>query len=206
MGCDLHFYVEYTDKESVEMEKDGDLFNDEPYKAYWRDFGMKFNPGRNYWMFGLLSKGVRSNFDEGFEPKGIPNYDSLGFSSRNDYTLLISDNERDDEDGRCCTMQQAMRWSTSNFSPSKLYYRNPTDDKPYRVSNPDWHSASWLTLDEYERTIQIYKEKIRKLVEEDPEYNSIEDGILPEYEAILSAMKSLESNGYVTRVVFWFDN
>jgi hypothetical protein len=27
-----------------------------------------------------------------------------------------------------------------------------------------------------------------------------------EYEAILAAMKSLEKNGNVTRVVFWFDN
>ena len=205
MGCDLHLYVEYTDKETLEKEKNGDLNGrNEPIKAYWSNFGGRMNPGRNYWMFGVLSKGVRTDFDDGFEPKGIPDFDSLGYVSRNDYTMYITDNKDDEE--RNTTLSQAIKWSTGAYPSSTLYYRNPTDDKPTWVSDPDWHSASWLSTEEYEKAIQIYKDICRKANQTNPEYNPIEEAIIPEYDAILAAMKSLESNGKVCRVVFWFDN
>lgn len=206
MGADIHMYFEYTDKETLEKEKNGDINGrGEPIRAYWQDLGGRINPGRNYWMFGILSKGVRSDFDDGFEPKGIPDFHSLGYESRNDYTMYISDKEDNDE-GRYTTLEKAIKWASSEYYCSTLYYRNPTDDKPTWVSNPDWHSASWLTTEEYEKAIQIYKDKCRERHQEEPEYNPIEDAILPEYEAMLAATKSLESNGKVCRVVFWFDN
>lgn len=204
MGCDIHMYLEYTDKKTLERENKGDLNGrGEPIKAYWRYFGGRLNPGRNYWMFGILSKGVRIDFDEGFNPKGIPDFHSLSFPCMGDYTLYIGDKE--DDEGRYTTLEKAIKWASDGYG-SKLYYRNPTDDKPFRVSSPDWHSASWLTTDEYERAIQIYKEKCKEAHKKDPIYNPIEEGILPEYEAILATMKSLDSNGMVCRVVFWFDN
>lgn len=204
MGTDIHMYFEYTDKETLEKEKNGVLNGrGEPIKSYWRDLGGRFNPGRNYWMFGILSQGVRTDFEDGFEPKGIPDFESLGYSSRNDYTLYINDKE--DDEGRYTTLEKAIKWASNGYG-SKLFYRNPTDDKPTWVSSPDWHSASWLTTEEYGRAIQIYKEKCKEAHKKDPIYNPIEEGILPEYEAMLAAMKSLESNGMVCRVVFWFDN
>ena len=208
MGCDIHMYLEYTDKKTLERENKGVLNGrGEPIKAYWRNFGGRINPGRNYWMFGILSKGVRSNFDEGFNPKGIPDFHSLSFSCMGDYTLYISDkdDDRDDDDVRNTTLEKAIKWASEGYG-SVLYYRDPTDDKPFRVSSPDWHSASWLTTEEYEKAIQIYKDKCIEAYRQEPEYNSPDDAILPEYEALLAAMKSLDSNGMVCRVVFWFDN
>lgn len=205
MGADIHLYVEYTDKKTLEEEKNGKLNGrGEPIKAYWRDLGGRINPGRNYWMFGILSKGVRVDTENAFEPKGIPDFHSLAYASRNDYTLYISDKE--DDEGKYTTLEKAIKWASSEYYRSELYYRNPTDDKPTWVSSPDWHSASWLTTEEYEKAIQIYKDKCMEAYKDDPEYNPIEEGILPEYEAMLAAMKSLESNGMVSRVVFWFDN
>lgn len=206
MGTDIHMFFEYTDKEIIEKEKNGDLNGrGEPIKAYWRDLGGRINPGRNYWMFGILSKGVRSDFDNAFEPKGIPDFDSLGSPSRASYTLYITDSEDEDE-GKYTTLSQAIKWASGAYPSSTLYYRNPTDDKPTWVSCPDWHSASWLSTEEYEKAIQIYKDICKKANQENPEYNPISDAILPEYEAMLAAMKSLESNGKVCRTVFWFDN
>lgn len=54
------------------------------------------------------------------------------------------------------------------------------------VSHPDWHSHSWLKPDEFERAIAGFDE--------------------PEYQAVLAAMRSFESQGYESRLVFWFDN
>lgn len=205
-GCDIHMYFEYTDKDTLEKEQKGELNGrNEPIKAYWRDLGGRVNPGRNYWMFGILSQGVRCDIEGAFEPKGIPDFDNLGYASRNDYAMYISDSD-DDENGKYTTLDRALKWASGKYPSSVLIYRNPTDDKPTWVSHPDWHSHSWLTTEEYEKAIQIYKDKCRKAHQEDPEYNPIEEAILPEYEAMLAAMKSLESNGMACRVVFWFDN
>jgi len=207
MGADIHLYLEYTDKEKLEKEKNGDLNGrGEPIKAYWRNFGGKINPGRNYWLFGILSKGVRVNFENGFEPKGIPDFHSLGYYTSGDYSLYISDSYANDNEGRCCTLEKAIKWASSEYYSSELYYRNPTDDKPTWVSNPDWHSASWVTREEYEKAIHIYKDMCRKEHYEDPVNNPTEDVLVPEYDALLAAMKSLENDGYVCRIVFWFDN
>jgi len=115
MGCDVHMYVEYKSKKS---ESD-----------YWRGFGNRINPGRNYWMFGLMSKGVRCEFKNSFMPKGMP--DNAGYCSENDNQLYIS--ETGEEDG-CCTLENAKRWEQNGC---KIIYCN---DKPTWVTHPDWHS------------------------------------------------------------------
>lgn len=202
-GCDIHLYIEYTDKQSLIEQENNEYHFGKPFKAYWRSFGGKISPGRNYWMFGILSKGVRSDFDEGFIPKGMPDFNDLSYSTRSDYVLNISDNENDESS---VSLQKAIKWASGVYSSSVLYYREPTDDKPSWVSSPDWHSHSWLTTEEYEKAIQIYKNKCIEANKRDPDYASLDDIIIPEYEAILDVMKSLERNGRVCRVVFWFDN
>ena len=188
MGCDIHMYFEYTDNETIERslkgEKNG---NGQLIKPYWRDIGGRINPGRNYAMFGFLSKGVRSDFDNGFEPKGLPPFDDLGYSSRNDSVCYIT---KDGEDENETTLERALKWAESGC---KIHYRG---GEPTWVDHPDWHSHNWLTTSEYEQAINNYIE-----------YAKNDDwGVPVEYGAMLAAMKYLETNGYTARVVFWFDN
>lgn len=78
-----------------------------------------------------------------------------------------------------CTKEQAKRYISYGCK-----YR---DDKRRWVSHPDWHTHSWLTSKEFEQAIKS-------------------DFDAPEYTAILAAMRSFESGGYESRLVFWFDN
>lgn len=169
MGCDIHMYVEYKRKEREDFY----------------DFGGRFNPGRNYLMFGVLSKGVRCDLKNGFEVKGMPPYASLAFASRNDYTYYVTDEENNEE--RWVTRERADGWVDKGYS---IY----VDEKKHFISNPDWHSHSWLTTNEYEAAIDIYRE------------NDVPTYPIVEYKAILAAMKSLEEDGFEARIVFWFDN
>lgn len=72
MGCDIHLYKEKNvngkwltaDEWETEDYGDGEKWTDVPWKKRFT--------GRNYNLFGLLSKGVRRHIDFGFEPRGIP--------------------------------------------------------------------------------------------------------------------------------------
>jgi hypothetical protein len=190
MGCDIHMYFEYADNETLEKvakgEKNG---RGELITPYWRDLGGRVNPGRNYAMFGFLSQGVRSDFDNGFVPKGLPPFDELSYSSRNDSVCYITETGEGENE---TTLERALSWV--NNDPTKLHYRG---DKPLWVNHPDWHSHNWLTTAEYEQAINNYIE-----------YAKTEDdfGVPAEYGAMLAAMQYLEKNCYTARVVFWFDN
>jgi hypothetical protein len=192
MGCDIHMYLEYTDKETLEKSKEGKKNgNGELIKPYWRDFGGRINPGRNYWMFGFLSKGVRSDFSNGIPAKGLPPFDELAYQSRNDSTCYITENPGDNGDS--VTLETALKWAEGGYR--KII--NNRDGKPTWVEHPDWHSHTWLTTEEYKSAINKYKKYCKKDGEVD---NPIE------YMALLSAMKTFDKNGYVSRLVIWFDN
>lgn len=204
-GCDIHMFFEYTDKEILERERNGLLDeSNKPFKAYWKCLGGRINLGRNYWMFGILSKGVRYDIDCGFEPKGIPEFEFLSSNVFHEYCMYITD--MPNNDGYSCTMADAIKWATGEYCSSKLFYRYPNDDKPTWVSNPNWHSASWLTTEEYEKAIETYKNHYDKQFGNELTTSSLKSYDIPEYDAMLAAMKSLESNGKVCRAVFWFDN
>jgi hypothetical protein len=141
-------------------------------------------------MFGFLSKGVRSNFSDGLPAKGLPEFHERGYHSRNDSVCYISDKES--SDGESVTLETAMKWAEYG---SKLY--NNSNGQPQWVDHPDWHSHTWLTTEEYERAINTYKEYCKSAGEID---NPIE------YVALLSAMKTFDENGYVARLIVWFDN
>ncbi len=173
MGCDIHMYVEYNDKKRED--------------AYWRSFGGRINPGRNYWIFGLISKGVRAEFEESMEDKGLP--DELGSYARSDSHLYITDAETDEEG--CCSLKRAKEWEANGH---KITYK---EGKPIWVAHPDWHSHTWLTVEEYRKVIEIYLEKNQKGDYNDPE---------PAYQALLSAMEKLAEFDNDVRVVIWFDN
>jgi len=58
---------------------------------------------------------------------------------------------------------------------------------------PDWtcHSPGWLWTDEFEEAVNRGGSFAMGWIDED-------------YAAALAAMKSLESSGYIARIIFWF--
>ncbi|MCT3693488.1 hypothetical protein HZQ67_13835 [Elizabethkingia anophelis] len=150
----------------------------------WNYFGSKINPGRNYFMFGLLSKGVRSQNEKGIEPKGLP--DNMSYKSSNNAYIYIND-DYDENDDEYCSIEIAKRWAEYGC---KIIFR---DEKPFKVEHPDWHSHSWLTTQEFEKQLEIYNSE--------PGYYPE-----PEYMAVLASMKELEKYDNECRIVFWFDN
>jgi hypothetical protein len=165
MGCDIHAYVEYRKADAEPRE--------------WINYGNRINPGRNYWIFGLMSDGVRASFPESKSAKGLPS--DLGYASRWDALLYIDEKESKGH----CTLLQATKWK------GKIYER---DGKPYATDHPDWHSHSWLSTAEYEEVLNTY--------------DAMDSANYPEaeYRALLASMKELEKHGNEVRLVFWFDN
>jgi len=207
MGCDIHLYIEYKSKKT---EFDG-------YDSGWQSFGGRINPGRNYAMFGLMAN-VRNCYSDGklpvlVEPRGMP--EDAGYTATDDNRIYISETES--EDYVC--METAKRWVNSGSSK----FINDNDGNPTWVTQPDWHSHSWLTTSEFESVLNKYLEleagwhKVRveehnKMVKEvniQPDSwayapPSINDE--PEYQVVLASLKRFEELGYDARVVFWFDN
>lgn len=95
---------------------------------------------------------------------------------------------------------------------------------PYAADHPDWHSHSWLTLEEFKDAIEkAYaavceeleqaKAKAKHLSDSPLTTAEIEYYKLPErqcyarnYRATAAAMQSLKDSGCDVRLVFWFDN
>lgn len=70
MGCDIHLFSEnlidgkwVSNTTSILIEEEGE----DPYTEL-----PQINCPRNYWLFGLLSKGVRTEWEWSFEPKPLP--------------------------------------------------------------------------------------------------------------------------------------
>lgn len=70
MGCDIHLYKE---KRVDGQWVTADVWVDDEYSEGEKNVPWeKRFTGRNYKLFGLLSKGVRCTFPFSFEPRGIP--------------------------------------------------------------------------------------------------------------------------------------
>lgn len=168
MGCDIHCYIEYKNKDSD--------------KDFWQYFGGRINPGRNYLLFSKLA-GVRGGEDAApkYPPRGMPNTPARESFSGN--VMYISEEEGEGHIDK----KTAERWVASECSR----YQYNSLGNPVWVTNPDWHSHSWLLTHELEEVL---------------------GSVVPleivgvEYAAILAAMKAIESRGFTARLVFWFDN
>jgi len=172
MGCDIHAYVEINE-----------------FDRWWGVTG-NISLGRNYQMFGLLSNGVRG-YSGGLEPKGLPI--DVGYQAQADSRIRINKDITEDgyyEGGYCVTLKTAQDWEKR--LGCKIHYL--TDGEPYTVDDPDWHSHTWLTLEELEKAINEYKE-----------ITNSQAGI-GLYIAVKDMMKSMQSNGIESRLVIWFDN
>ncbi len=93
--------------------------------------------------------------------------------------MFVVDRETDGE--RCVSKVTAQEWIDKGWSKK-------IDDN--YISDPDWHTPSWLTVKEYEQVLRAR--------EEIEDYGKLDQ----EWYAILAAMKVLNN----ARFVFWFDN
>lgn len=73
MGCDIHAYREKFVGGQWQSADKWTAYNygddDKGQRVEWKDCAYT---GRNYDLFGLLSKGVRRNFEFGLPPRGLP--------------------------------------------------------------------------------------------------------------------------------------
>lgn len=205
MGCDIHLYIEYKSKN---VEFDG-------YKHNWRSFGGRINPGRNYAMFALMAD-VR-NYDGEltvlFEQRGMPA--DAAYYALSDSRLYISEHQ---DEGNV-TPNRAEEWVKSGSS----VYINGNNGEPTWVTNPDWHSHSWLNTSEFESVLNKYLDyedgwynegvaehnkfvKEKNIPTDSWMYAPPSRNIEPCYQAVLASLKRFEQLGYDARIVFWFDN
>jgi hypothetical protein len=170
MGCDIHLSVEYRRKTKKH-----------DHDSYWNSFGgIAQNYGRNYNLFSKMNREVRNpDGVQGFEERGLPSDIDHFVKSKNE--CYVMDCETDAED--CCSRSDAERWVKNGSS------KWVNDEKTW-VTQPDWHSHSWLTFEEFKECV----------------FETCDFGWGIRWHSIVSAMETMESNGFETRVVFWFDN
>lgn len=184
MGADIHAYVEYADFKTA----DGDF--------YWNNLTRNFGD-RNYYLFGLLA-GVRGPDGPLFEVRGIPD-GRVGYYTSGDYWRNVAPENHpewaDHGDG-WVSRESAERWVRGGSS--KPVYDK--DGKLSRVTDPDAHSASWLTTDELAEVLEHYAANVQSHWPSEKQEAPIA------WQAALAAMRTFETNGKKARVVFWFDN
>ena len=205
MGCDIHPYIEYYDKEKDQAHFIGEV-----------------HISRDYLLFSLMA-GVRSNPDEKpvSYPKGLPS--KLSWQTERKFYLFVLE-EDTDEDG-CCSSEDAERWVGQGSS----WY---LDEAKRLVSNPDWHSETWLSIEELEEVQRRYMDseiedydgmmkqikQIRgsDLSETEKERKSnelywsklplVKRGIHNGLQATIEAMRVFRTETCEPRLVIWFDN
>lgn len=169
MGCDIHTYVEYTKEPPAQTGE-----------RHWRSFGQDLGLNRHYGIFAKLAD-VRNCKDWGIapitHPRGLPA--DLGYTAGGDYWLFICETEGEG----FCTAEKAEEWVRRGYA------RYQNDERKF-VSDPDAHSASWLTPDEWDAALKDPKVKDAPVA----------------YRATAAAMRCLVEHGYEVRIVFWFDN
>lgn len=171
MGCDIHLYLQKRKRNS-----------DNDYDSQFRTFigNRSLTTPRNYNLFAKMAK-VRGNYKDSFNPRGFPDDAINDWTIKYDYCLDIEE-PTDEYKEHTCTKEDAERWVIKGRSKF-------VDDTT--VTNPDWHSASWLTFEEFKGCVNSTCD---------------DDNWSFEYFAYVAAMAELETLGYETRVVFWFDN
>ena len=89
---------------------------------------------------------------------------------------------------------QLLRDGLSVLGPPFEIWRGKGREELRRVSHPDWHSTSWLTLSEVYASLEHFALPVDKL-------NA-------DFRIILSTMKQFEEElgPGRTRLVFWFDS
>jgi hypothetical protein len=173
MGCDIHAYLDVTEAEP-DPERD--------YSGWISTFAHNIPIGRDYHLFGLLA-GVRGG-KALIEPRGVPEYDQMGWRTRDAYWMHITDSPRCEWCGECRHVSPA----------SAEKWRSPiikVRDESY-VADPDAHTPSYLYLSELEKVIAAHEGSARATTN---------------IRAVAAMMKVLNGRKPKrTRFIFWFDN
>jgi hypothetical protein len=166
MGCDIHAHLELIDQPALHVAR--------------------FELPRNYRLFSLLA-GVRYDpqefrgFEPVYEPRGLPSgisstvFEACTYAINDELAAL-------DVDGYC-SREAAERWIANGAAT----YCDPSQE---RVTDPDWHSVSWVTCDELE-TVAIRYQQI----------TGERDAWL---DAIIGAMHAFAIHQTPNRLIFWF--
>lgn len=198
MGCDIHTFIEYSD------------FTDQNGEPYWSSLGGQINAGRDYTMFGLLA-GVRGG-EALFSPRGLPN-GKHSYTVEDYMHVRIGTKEQVENsyEGGVVTLETAQGWRGETII-------NTLDGKPWKVTNPDLHSHSWLTRNELQLVLARYRlgtsaeeldvtEENRAIVfEAAAALRGGGERYSASWDAIVAAMSAFEGRGCQTRLIFCFDN
>jgi hypothetical protein len=216
MGCDIHTYLElYSKKESKQS------------KHCWVNSISKIHFGRNYNLFSLMA-GVRGCSKSIYPVKGVPTSPNMSYSTSSQYYATVIDDKDLNLYGERNTNVIVRSQAEELVSKGITSYGNFEKTK---IANPDYHTASWLNIDELAhirkeyliQNIEYYSNfptnslKKRDLLAfvqgKDPIsllsfcFHNYEDEVL--YSTI-NMMNSLEKcsvdDDNVARVVFWFDS
>jgi len=166
MGCDIHAHLELIDRPAIHVAR--------------------FDLPRNYSLFSLLA-GVRSDpremqgFEPVYEPRGLPAHISSTVSEA--CTYAIDDELAALEVDGYGSREDAQRW----IANGNATYCDSTYE---RITDPDWHSVSWLVCDELQAI--------------DTRYQRLTDERDPWLAAIIGAMSAFGEQQRPSRLVFWF--
>lgn len=184
MGADIHIFPETRNKRWD--------------KSSWNEisYGQFYGP-RDYNLFGWLAN-VRGRRDF-HERRGVP--EDVSRTTFLAYHLAIADDEIADEyqehDG-VRYISEAYATELEERRGVKRIHRWHTE----YIEDPDLHSASWMTLEEFKDALHMAKQSALE------EYDDVgEDYPDVHYQALVAYLHTLESTGdYETRIVFWFDS
>ncbi len=126
---------------------------------------------RNYAFFGRLA-GIRGGVPL-HSPRGLPS--DCASETLDAYCVEVGKGH--------ISLETAEKWVQGGSSTWVF----PWTGTWGQVTNPDWHNASWLTLDEFANVVEGQQS-------------------CPATCALLAAAESLAGSGCEPRFVFWFDN
>lgn len=176
MGADIHVFLQYRGKTDNLLK--------------WNSFSAdEILFERDYAMFSILAE-VRGTTPLSLKSRGKLPLNDLSHWIVDKRTLLINEEIEDYGVTGDCTLETATEWKKKyncriHHLDSKI--------KNWRVDNPDYHSDTWLSFEEYGQALQFYTDYTGK---------SPEIGYLATY----AAMKVYHEGGYEPRLVIWFDN
>src|SRR3990167_4899571 len=184
MGCDIHCYVEYKPIGCDPLD---------PLR--WWPFCDRINPGRNYTLFGHIA-GVRSEGPPVVEPRDVPS--DMAWRADQDYWINIDVNGQFPDAEGWCAPHRAQQYAAGgsilagSYIPTSRTTTTSVGERltvllseeyrgqPTKVSHPDWHHHTWLTVEEFEKAM-------RASVEGETPESYHPPGV--EYWALLAAMK-----------------
>lgn len=184
MGCDVH-----------------GPFLEQKSKYGW-EFVCRFDFQRNYYLFTLMA-GVRDYGKYGqetFDPKGMP--EDISYRTSSEYILYVRDDPEQQACSESCSRSSADRWLKSGCSKE---WSKGVDGRVSFITNPDYHSASWLGTNEVGLLVKRFVAGTKRMCkEEEFPYNA--DPTAKLLKALHRLMKTLETPENPCRIVFYFDN